>query len=98
MQLGCAVLERRADEVVLEAEAGLVRRSLSLRERVRVRAVCLGGPVYHAQSASSPSVVGLIPDPAGSRIGFTGSCSWESRRSPKPLYGVQILAILLIAK
>src|SRR5581483_6855649 len=27
-----------------------------------------------------------------------GSCSWESRRSPKPLHGVQILAILLLTK
>jgi hypothetical protein len=27
----------------------------------------------------------------------TGVCSWESRWSPKPSHGVQILALLLVA-
>ena len=29
-------------------------------------------------------------------LGFTRVCSWESKRSPKPPYGVRILALVLI--
>jgi hypothetical protein len=40
----------------------------------------------------------LIPDPSRGRLGsVTGSCSWESKRPPKPPDGVRLLAILLIA-
>lgn len=37
-------------------------------------------------------VEGSIPSPSALR---TGSCSWESKRSPKPPDGVQILVVLL---
>jgi hypothetical protein len=31
-------------------------------------------------------------------LAFTRACSWESRRPPKPLYGVRILALVLFLK
>ena len=73
-------------------EAALRRSSRADRELVEVRQRGV------LERRAGELAVGLIPGPSwGGLDRFTGSCSWESKRPPKPPHEVQILAVLPFA-